>query len=209
MSNIYHRYLNLPLEYPKPTQYFVKPNGYNYNNFFKLENVEPAFVDWIASHNCKLSNVIEMFYTSAAGGKIPIHNDTGIMPGTADIVKINFTWGSNNSYLQWWRAINQSKIVRHFHDLDSDTNQGFGLNNVTPDIECQWACTVDQSDAVLVHQAVINQPSLINAGQLHSTWNPDHSQDRWTLSFVPLKLNGDMILFDEALSIFKDCIVEL
>jgi hypothetical protein len=207
MNNIYHRYLNLPLEYPIPKKYFIKPTGLVSNNFFKLENVDPVFVNWLALYNCKLSNVIEIFYTSSAGGKSRIHNDTGLMPGTADIVKINFTWGPKNSYLQWWKAINQSKITRLYHDLKSDMNHGFGLNNVVPDIECRWTCLANQSDAVLVHQTVIDQPSLINAGQLHSSWNPDYTQDRWTLSFVPLKFNGDCILFEEALTIFKDCII--
>jgi hypothetical protein len=204
MNNIYHRYLKLPFEYPQPDHLFVKPST-SYNRWVPLKDVFPGFIDWINSYNCKLSNVIEMFYTSPNGGSVPIHNDSGIDPGVKDIIKINFTWGPDNSYTRWWQALNQSSIIR-IDNCNTVTNNDFVLNNIVPDIDCQMICTAMESDVIMMHQAVINRPSIVNAGQLHSTFNPDPAQNRWTLSFVPLKPNGDMILFSEALEIFKDCI---
>jgi hypothetical protein len=65
-----------------------------------------------------------------------------------------------------------------------------------------------EENCELVYEKVINQPSLMNIGQLHSTYNPDNIADRWTLCFTLLKQNGDHLQFDEALEIFKDIAYE-
>jgi hypothetical protein len=48
----------------------------------------------------------------------------------------------------------------------------------------------------------------MNIGQLHSTYNPDPEQDRWTLCFTLLKSNKEFLQFEEALKIFKDFVYE-
>jgi hypothetical protein len=52
---------------------------------------------------------------------------------------------------------------------------------------------------------VINQPSLLNVGQLHSTHNFNKTESRWTLSYHLLTIKDDRhIQFEEALELFKD-----
>jgi hypothetical protein len=204
MTNIYHRYLKLPFEYPKPDTHFIKVKDYTASLHPKY--VYSKFIDWASSYNCKLSNVVELFYTAPGGGKIQIHNDTGILPGKADVAKINFTWGSTDSFLKWWQVSDQSKIIKIYHDAGSAANESISDNNIVPDIQIQAGLIALESDATLIYQAVIDRPSLINAGQFHSTFNPSPDMGRWTLSFVPLTLDGNILLFSQALEIFKDCI---
>jgi len=203
MDNIYHRYLKLPFEYSRPDHLLVKPKTF-YNSCVHLDDALPEFVSWVKSHDCKVSNVLELFYTPANGGVFPIHGDSGIKPGVFDTAKINFTWGPDDSYLRWWTVKDEKKLIKRI--VKSEINDDFQQKGVVPDIKITEAYLARPEDVTLSYEVVINRPSLVNAGQLHSTFNPNPDQDRWTLSFIPLTLDGNMISFSQALEIFKDWI---
>jgi len=62
-------------------------------------------------------------------------------------------------------------------------------------------------DCDVVHEAVINKPSLLNVGQLHSTHNFNTSEPRWTLSYHLLTIKDNThIQFEDALDLFKDLV---
>ena len=66
-----------------------------------------------------------------------------------------------------------------------------------------------KEDCELVHEANTNKISLVNVGRLHSTYNPDSTQGRWTLCFVPASLNLEgrrYLTFEEAVKAFEDYI---
>jgi hypothetical protein len=169
-----------------------------------LEHVLPEFVSWVALHGYKLSNVVELFYTPANGGSVPIHGDSGYKPGEFDIAKIIFTWGPNDSYLRWWTITDQRKLIKKI--VSRSVNDDFQLKGIVPDIQVNTAYAAKMTDVTMSHQVVVNRPSLINAGQLHSTLNANPTQDRWTLTFIPLTLDSNVISFSQALEIFKDWI---
>jgi hypothetical protein len=205
MNNIYHRYLKLPFEYPKPDHLLVKPKT-SYNSCVHLKDVLPEFVSWVESYGCKLSNVIEIFHTPASGGSVPIHTDSGNKPGVFDCAKINFTWGPEDSVTRWWTVTDEKKLIKIINPKNSQTNDDFQQKGIMPDIPTNANHIAKVTDVTLAHEIVVNRPTLFNAGQLHSTFNANPTQDRWTLSFVPLALDGEMISFPQALEIFKDCI---
>jgi hypothetical protein len=207
MNNIYHRYLKLPFEYPRPDHLLVKPETF-YNSCVYLKDVLPDFISWVESYNCKLSNVIEIFYTPANGGAVPVHTDSGIKPGVHDPAKINFTWGPEDSVTRWWAITDERKLIKLFNHNKSQSNDDFQRKGIVPDICINANYIAKAADLVLAHEVVVNRPSLFNAGQLHSTFNANLTQDRWTLSFTPLTMDGNIISFSQALEIFKDCVDE-
>jgi hypothetical protein len=198
-KNIYHRYLKIPFEYSKPTLFNTK---YTHANMICLpsNSIDNSAIEWIKSFNLKVSNVIEGFYTPVNGGKLPIHNDT---PTISDAVKINFTWGPENSVTRWWEVKDVSSLI----PITPDNSQIESLD-ITPDIEINSAFSAKEENCNLVYEQVINKPSLMNIGQLHSTYNPHTTEDRWTLCFTVLKLDNSHLQFDEALRIFKDIAYE-
>ena len=63
-----------------------------------------------------------------------------------------------------------------------------------------------KEDCELVYEANTNKVSLVNVGQLHSTYNPDPSEGRWTLCFVPARkerTNKRHLTFAEAVEVFE------
>ena len=198
-KNNYHRYLKLPFEYLKP-KCFNK--SYNHPNMIYVlsESIDNSIIKWIESFDLKVSNVIEGFYTPANGGKLPMHNDT---PTISNATKINFTWGPDNSVTRWWKVKDESHLIPIHPD-----NSQIEAAGIVPDIVIHSAFHAKEENCELVHEQVINKPSLMNIGQLHSTYNPDMTEDRWTLCFTLLHPNGDHVEFEEALKIFGSFIDE-
>jgi hypothetical protein len=199
MNNIYHRYLKLPFEYSKPIFF---NHSYTHANMICIssKSIDNSVIKWLKSFNLKVSNVIERFYTPANGGKFPMHNDT---PNISNAVKINFTWGPENSVTRWWKTKEESFLI----PIKPDNSQIKSLG-ITPDIEINSAFSAKEENCDLVYEKIINKPSLMNIGQLHSTFNPHTTEDRWTLCFILLKMNGEHLQFEEALKIFKDIVYE-
>jgi hypothetical protein len=164
------------------------------------QSIDNIIIKWIESFNLKVSNVIEGFYTPAKGGILPIHNDT---VNISNAVKINFTWGPSNSVTRWWQVIDNTNLITIHPD-----NSQIEAAGIVPDIKIHSACHAKEKNCKLVHEQVINRPSLMNIGQLHSTYNPHLTEDRWTLCFTLLKPNKNHVQFDEALEIFESFIDE-
>jgi len=202
--NIYHRYIQLPFTMPKP-RCFNKALENDFISYVNISELPDELFKWLAQYNLKISNVIEGFYTKPNGGAIPIHNDTVIPPGQRDACKLNFTWGPETSTTKWYKLKSDKEYVEINHD-ETEINKSFQEAGIEPDIECYKCYSADENDVDLIYQAVINKPSLMNVGQLHNTYNPDPTQDRWTLSLTLLKLPGDHLSFEEALVKFKDSI---
>lgn len=202
-SNVYHRYLNLPFTYPKP-EIFNHPID-NYTLLLDKEEIYSPFKTWIESFDLKISNILEAFYTKPNGGRVPLHADTGHLPGTNDICKLNFTWGPLDSTTRWYKVKDESKLKKHYF-TDEIANNKFYEAGIKPDIDISHILIADWEDVDMVYEAVIDRPSLLNISQLHSTWNPSPTQDRWTLCFTLLE-NGSTLPFNRAVEIFKDYIV--
>jgi len=202
--NIYHRYIQLPFTMNKPTC-FDKPLENDFITYVDQSELPDELFKWLAQYNLKISNVIEGFYTKPNGGAIPIHNDTVVPPGQRDACKLNFTWGPETSTTKWYKLKSDKEYIEINHD-ETQINKSFQEAGIEPDIECYKCYSADENDVELIHQAVINKPSLMNVGQLHNTYNPDPLQDRWTLSLTLLKLPGDHLSFEEAVVKFKDSI---
>jgi len=203
-SNFYHRYLNLPVDHPKPERFNHPADGYTL--LINRDQIYPPFEEWINSLGLTISNVLEAFYTKPNGGRVPLHSDTSYMPGTHDICKLNFTWGSLDSTTQWYKIKDESKIKKHYFG-DGGANKKFYEAGIVPDIDIEYVLFADLEDADLVYEAVIDRPSLLNISQLHSTWNPSPTEYRWTLCFTLLE-NGELLTVERAAEIFKDYITE-
>jgi len=204
--NIYHRYISLPFEYNKPTMF--NNTSESFINYVQHKQIDKQLFDWIDGYDLKFSNIVESFYTAKSNKVfVPLHNDTTVKPGINDPVKLNFTWGPEDSKTRWWKIKDENKLIEVNHDTN-EINEEFKQAGIVPDIECHKCYTAEQSDVDLVYEQTINKPSLLNVGQLHSTYNPNELQDRWTLSFVLLKKDGAHLSFAESLEIFKDIIHE-
>ena len=196
--NIFHRYLKLPFEYAKPdffTGRYDDPQSFYYSR----EKVDDTIIKWIESFDLKILNLVDGLYTPPKGGKLAIHSDTKTI---CNATKINFTWGPDNSVTRWWKVKDES-----FLTLNRSNNEE-KATGIVSDIDISYALFAKEENCELVHEQVINNPSLMNIGQLHSTYNPDPEQDRWTLCFTLLKSNKEFLQFEEALKIFKDFVYE-
>jgi hypothetical protein len=202
-KNIYHRYLNLPFEYPKPERF--NHGSDQYTTLLDQEQIYEPFQDWIKNFGLKISNVLEGFYTPPNGGRVPLHADTASMPGEYDICKLNFTWGSAESTTQWYKIRDLSKIRKHYIN-DDVANKKFHDAGIVPDIDISYVLFAEWDDSDLMYETVIDKPSLLNISQLHSTWNPSPIEHRWTLCFTLLE-NNKALPFERALEIFKDYII--
>ena len=206
-KNMYHRYLKIPFAHIKPVCFSEQPSKMRGTNWHEevitQEHWDIRFVEWLNNYNLKPSNICEAFYNSPSGGGLPIHNDT---PDISNAVNINFTWGPLTSTTRWWKIKNESLI-----QLEKDNTEYHKeyLKGISADIPQYKFLHADEKECDLVYEQVINKPSLMNVGQLHSTYNPHFSECRWTLSYHILsQKDGRHIQFDEALEIFKDVAYE-
>jgi hypothetical protein len=206
-KNIYHRYLKLPFEHKYPDCFKNKPDKMREENwhewFVPKEFWDERFVDWLDQHDLKPSNVCEGFYNGPNGGGLPMHNDS---PDLDNAVNINFTWGPDNSVTRWWKVKDESLLQV---ECGNNEYQKECLKGIDVDISVHKFLYAEEKDCDMVYEAVIKQPSLLNVGQLHSTYNPDKKECSWTLSYHILsKKDNRHIMFDEALEIFKYAVYE-
>jgi hypothetical protein len=198
----YHKYLNLPFEYPKPERFNHPADSYSI--LMDPNEIYQPFKEWIESFGLTISNVFEAFYTRPNGSDVPLHADPGWIPGTHDICKLNFTWGPLDSTTRWYKIKDESKYIKYYFG-EGGANKQLYDDNIKPDIDVNYSIVANWDDVDLVYEAVIDRPSLINVGQLHSTWNPSPTDYRWTLCFILLEDN-ELITFQRATEIFKDYI---
>jgi hypothetical protein len=194
MINNFHRYLNLPFDIKRP------PNLDSFDSKESKHIEIPEYCDqnminWLKSFDIETGN-IEAFYTPPKGS-LPIHCDESILDNH---VKINVTWGSEKGVTRWWHC--PCPLDNHdIHVIDNGTEKEYRQDN---------CLRGNESDCDLVYEANTNRPSLLNVGQMHSTYNPDEKIGRWTLCFVLKPINSfkPYIYWNDALGIFKDYLVK-
>lgn len=210
-NNKYHRYLDLPFEIKPHPMFSEFPKNPMHKD--TLDYKQPEMDEWLKSIGCVVQHT-EVFYT-APGTIIPIHADNIFMDNH---VKINLTFGPEEGKVIWWKSNNPfaaSAYANEYNDQmaisefgeervkearENWTDREGGTNVVLPNTE----------DCVQVWEAHTNRPSLLNVGQLHSTWCPD-TEGRWTICFVPAIITPQKqkwIQWYDALEVFKDYIVE-
>lgn len=188
MENIYHRYLNLPFDIAKPDiDFSVKSKWDNVDLNYKHQdkNIQSWFSD--LGMTC---GKIEVFYTPP-NGSLPIHSDDydEKRKRAEDHVKINISWGPEESTLRFYEA-----------------TKTFFLKDPSMDCLSRLTLVAREEDCKMVYEVNTNSPSLISSGVLHSTYNPTN-EGRWTLCFVPC-LKGRLIPFSSALSLFDKFIIK-
>jgi hypothetical protein len=203
---MYHRYVKIPKEHKKPSCFFYEPSQSEVV-FVPKTDLDQSVIDWIESFEVIVSNVTEGIYTPPNQGKVHIHNDTSTI---TNATKINFTWGPDTSTTRWWNVKDESFLKTDITDsshitetVKPDIVDHFDSNGVHKELICE---SEDQCE--LVCEKVINQPSLINVGQLHSTYNPDPVQGRWSLCYFLLDKDYKHLQFEKALNIFKEVTYE-
>ena len=185
MSKMYHRYLNLPFEIAKPPiDFTVKPEweNINLNGKYMDQNVKSFFED--LGLEC---GQVEVVYTPP-NSEIPIHGDDyNFKTKKCDShVKLNITWGPEEGSVRFWKSKKTHVMIYRVE----------GKKILT--------LAAEKEDSTMVYEANTNSPSLINVGELHSTYNPK-DEPRWTLCFVPT-IKGKIIKPYDALRIFDEFI---
>ena len=166
MENIYHRYINLPFSIKRPDITTTFPKT--------IQHVDMR--DWVDknmfdfNHSLGLEVMyMELFYTPP-NQKLPIHSD---LPVLDNRTKINVTWGPEEGRTRWWKAKSPDLMkVTGVSDYSDDFSAEDHHRNLT----------ASEEDCDMMYEANTNIPSLVNVGQLHSTYNPG-SYGRWTLCF--------------------------
>jgi len=182
MTQNYHRYLNLPFTIDKPES-FKELKENDYYDYWDNKIVPKVINEWLDSVG--LYNIHTEAFFTAPNNSIDIHCDT---PELDNHVKINFTWGAPTSTTRWWRLL-EGRSYKPWNSKDGGV------------------LVARENDCELVYEKVIDRPSLINVGMLHSTYNPS-KQGRWTLCLVPCpKGSKDLLLWDDALVFLKDYII--
>jgi hypothetical protein len=186
MTNTYHRYLNLPFKINPPE---IFNENLDIVKHLILDDLEYPDIDQFFDQFGLFCARKECFYTPPYG-KVPIHTDAGTYTNHA---KINITWGPEEGVIQWWKS-----------DIVEERVINGGTENTDAYHHNLWA---NEEDCTFLYEANTNIPSLVNVGILHGTNNPT-PHGRWTLCFVPLDLKSyDMILWDQAINIFKEYII--
>ena len=166
MENIYHRYINLPFEIARPDNTHEYPNIVQHVDM--RDHVDQNMLDFHHSIGLEIQ-YMELFYTPP-NQVLPIHSD---LPVLDNRTKINITWGPDEGRTRWWKAKSPDLMkVTGLSDYGDDFSGEDHHRNLT----------AAEEDCDMVWEANTNKPSLVNVGQLHSTYNPGE-YGRWTLCF--------------------------
>ena len=208
-ENIYHRYLKFPFEVTKHPLCNTTPKEIEHHD------INP----WRCSQlNKFLSNMglmvchTELFYTPPGGAEIPIHADDATLDNRA---KINITYGPKRGRMRWWlstktKHVTGSKEISEYTKSLMNAKIGDRFSNE----EQRGNLIAEKKDCELLYEASTNKISLVNVGQLHSTFNPHPTQGRWTLCFIPgshkmkYELGRSHLTFEEAAEAFSQYIKE-
>jgi hypothetical protein len=183
LKNIYHQFLDIPID-PKIDLFSNADYDPAVYHHIKIqdEQINPELIQWLTDLNIVAPGWFEAFYTPANGGKLPIHIDTTEI---CEAVKLNWTYGDPGSKLIWWK-IND---ISHAEILYTHGQQYLLANEM---------------DCTKILEVEISKPSLVNAGQFHSTYNPTN-KGRWTLSLPLMPIVGTQRLdWNQAITTFQD-----
>lgn len=197
--NNYHRYLKIPITHSKPK---VFNNYSNEPKVIFVKELDKNIIKWIESFGVIVSNVTEGIYTPPNKGKVHIHNDTSKI---TNATKINFTWGPINSTTRWWKVKDETLLnvdvtdSKHITDeVNPDIVDSFDENKIHREL------ISSEENCEMVYEKIIDKPSLINVGQLHSTYNQNVKEGRWSLCYFLLNKDYTHLQFEDALKIFKE-----
>lgn len=141
--------------------------------------------DWLDTCGCEVDSA-EVFYTRNKYDRI-WHTD---MNPPVDNVKINFVWSASMNHTMQWGEIKNPVVGK----LSSTTTANTSWVAYTPN-EVQFA-----------KEITITKPILVNVGKPHRVLVPS-AEARWCLCLIPRYHNKKRILFNDALEIFKEVIV--
>ena len=204
MENIYHRYLDFPFEIQKHHLVDTIPDNVQH---IVINPYRDKSLDALHDHLGIYTQHAELFYTPPNGGEVPIHTDNKQVDSRAKII---VTWGPEEGIVKWWTSTegvltyDDDEAKKQFDKYQADEN----WSNVPT--EKHTLALGREEDCTLVYTANTNKVSLINVGELHSTYNPHPTEGRWTLCFIPASnkiRNGEYLTFQEALEIYKDYII--
>ena len=135
------------------------------------------------------SNWIEVFYTPPKQNGI-IHSDNS---NKTEWSKLYFQFGASGSSMRWWNSNNV---------LEVSTASGSGGDRTKNHYHGQVLVAEEQSSTI-IHEADLQSPHIVNVGQLHSSHNPT-SEKRFVVTLALFHLNGQRLLWGDALKIFED-----
>lgn len=179
--NKYHRYLNLNIGKPNIDFSMLDTNNKTWQEFHKTLKLNqlnsPDFVNMLRSLGMK-STWIEVFCTPPNQSGV-IHSDNTTW---SDWAKIIFQYGAQGSTMRWWESKQTSTVNTKDY---APTHHGDVF--IAKEENCD-----------LVYEADVANASLINAGPLHSSYNPTNEK-RITVTVALFTLDGKRVLWDQAL----------
>lgn len=178
--NRYHQKLNIPVMfYPQfPSNPITAVLPYN------KSQINQELIDWLSIMSVGIKHC-EVFYLSPdSQSNHVIHLDGQHFDNHA---KLNFAYCDTTAVMNWF-TLKEDVVLE---------------TKVTP-IGTKYIEALEDQ-CILVHQAIIGRPSLINAGQLHSVSTV--VSPRYCFSFVLSDINTNKyLIWDNAVEIFKDYI---
>ena len=111
--------------------------------------------------------------------------------------KLNLSFNTDDGYstIRWWK-------VNDFENIK--------LVNIEKDDGKKWVEYVaDERDCELIYESEAIKPSIVNTGQLHSTYTSGTNNGRVTVSYLlNHKDTGDLVYWYDANKIFEGALYE-
>ena len=179
-ENRYYRFLNLPFKFE------IEIPEFKNQKHQKLEwsKIPRPLLNFLSELDCKIGFAEVFKKEPGYQHELALHLDGVVFD---DHVKINYVVNNNGSKMRWWQ-----------------TKPGIAAKKYTTVVGTDYLYAAE-SDCDMLAEAVLDQPALVNAGQLHSIHDIENS-DRYAFSFMIQKRSGEKLLWDEAMIIFKDYI---
>lgn len=142
----------------------------------------------------KKMNEIEKTYNKP---KYPYENAEKMPYYLNNHTKLNLSFNTNNGYstMRWWR-VNDLKNIK--------------IVNIEKDDGKKWVEYVaDKKDCELIYESEVIKPSIVNTGQLHSTYTSGNDNSRVTVSYtLNYKDTNDLVYWQDANKIFENALHE-
>lgn len=210
IENRYHRYLNIFDYVPNVDFSQYKVDNLKWINFHRsltLSDLNNDKIEFWFNNLGITTKWIEVFYTPP-GDKGVIHSDNTI---GAEWTKLIFQYGALGSTMRWWKSNNVFDVSTSIEDNSKSLMTNFGICNEDGDrIDNHYhgrvLVTKEESSEIIYETSVFN-PSLINAGILHSSYNPTDER-RFTITISLYHMDTmKRVEWDDAVQIFKKYIV--
>ena len=154
---------------------------------YKDKLFKEEFHSWLASLGCYVANA-ELFHIPPKE-QLVWHLD---MWPAQDFIKINFVWNSDDHNMLWGRCINATKEI----NISTTTMNTAYVKYEDTEIELLEKTKIRE-----------DRPIIVNVGVPHKVINYSTTLSRWCVSIV-LHHNGKRILFDDAVNIFSEYVVD-